>query len=197
METAIKNLQAKYCNVYRHPFSIQRSYKDIQYAVQSANFQLTHTIIHLTCSRICISIDTEFFRVVSLTLGISHKIAKSSGATPKNIDEKIKSTKVCLYKLYKTKQDIIVRCAGYMCSLITEKLEYRCSVTGILFIHRWYPAKRALSAMRKHGWSGPFGRIPSTYAMTESIHWLTYWGRDKMAAIFFRRHFQMHFIEWK
>ena len=28
---------------------------------------------------------------------------------------------------------------------------------------RWYPAKRALSAMRKHGGLGPFGRIPFKY----------------------------------
>ena len=30
--------------------------------------------------------------------------------------------------------------------------------------YRGYPAKRALSAMRKHGGKGPFGRIPSIYA---------------------------------
>ena len=29
-----------------------------------------------------------------------------------------------------------------------------------------------------------------------SSHWLTHWGRDKMATIS-RRHFQMHFPEWK
>ena len=28
-------------------------------------------------------------------------------------------------------------------------------------LYRWYPAKRALSAMRKHSGKGPFGRIPS------------------------------------
>ena len=31
------------------------------------------------------------------------------------------------------------------------------------FLIRWYPAKRALSAMRKHGGYDPFDRMPSNY----------------------------------
>ena len=39
-------------------------------------------------------------------------------------------------------------------------------------VNRGYPAKRALSAMRKHGGYGPFGRIPSKYKvqMNSSTH---------------------------
>ena len=32
-------------------------------------------------------------------------------------------------------------------------------------VYRGYPAKRTLSAMRKHGGQGPFGRIPSIYSI--------------------------------
>ena len=34
---------------------------------------------------------------------------------------------------------------------------------SVRIIIRGYPAKRVLSAMRKHGEKGPFGRIPSNY----------------------------------
>ena len=34
---------------------------------------------------------------------------------------------------------------------------------------RWYPAKRALSAMHKHDGWGPFGRIPSYSGMLSSL----------------------------
>ena len=36
----------------------------------------------------------------------------------------------------------------------------------MIFAYRRYPAKRALSAMRKHGGKGPFGRIPLIYELT-------------------------------
>ena len=51
-------------------------------------------------------------------------------------------------------------------------------VKSLLFIcrsciHRGYPAKRALSAMRKHGGWGPFGKIPSTCAWSSNeLQWL-------------------------
>ena len=35
--------------------------------------------------------------------------------------------------------------------------------------HRWYPAKRALSAMRKQGGQGPFGRTPSTHDLFTNV----------------------------
>ena len=37
------------------------------------------------------------------------------------------------------------------------------SISTELNTFRGYPTKRALSAMRKHGGSGPFGEIPSIY----------------------------------
>ena len=38
--------------------------------------------------------------------------------------------------------------------------------TVYIYICRGYPSKRALSAMRKNGGYGPFGRIPSIYGYT-------------------------------
>ena len=58
------------------------------------------------------------------------------------------------------------------------------SITGVqsgvvgnrLMRCRWYPAKRALSAMRKHGGQGPFGRIPSMYQCDSLISSINhYW----------------------
>ena len=44
-----------------------------------------------------------------------------------------------------------------------------CLFCEFIFRFRGYPAKRALSAMRKHGGYGPFGRIPSIYVLPQSL----------------------------
>ena len=52
------------------------------------------------------------------------------------------------------------------------------------------------------GWGGHPGDISVSLMKSPCIHiyfiqCLTHWDRDKMAAFFSRRHFKMHFLEWK
>ena len=50
-------------------------------------------------------------------------------------------------------------------------------------LYQGYPAKRALSAMRKHGGKGPFGRMPSyiiSLFLTATLHHLNQWASSLM-----------------
>ena len=57
-------------------------------------------------------------------------------------------------------------CKGswYICSVFKLLFPFNPWCAELWSPYRGYPAKRALSAMRKHGRKGPFGRIPSIYS---------------------------------